>query len=29
MLTEKGAEIYQINPVGGLEDWFMEITKKN
>ena len=29
MLTEKGAEIYQINPVGGLEDWFMEITKQN
>lgn len=28
-LIEKGAEIYQINPVGGLEDWFMEITKQN
>lgn len=28
-LTEKGAKIYQINPVGGLEDWFMEITKQN
>lgn len=28
-LTDKGAKIYQINPIGGLEDWFMEITKQN
>jgi ABC-2 type transport system ATP-binding protein len=28
-LIEKGAEIYQISAVGGLEEWFMEITKQN
>ncbi|MBS1573109.1 MAG: ABC transporter ATP-binding protein [Bacteroidetes bacterium] len=28
-LVDKGAEIYQISPVGGLEEWFMEITKQN
>ena len=28
-LVEKGAHIYQISPAGGLEEWFMEITKQN
>lgn len=28
-LIENGAEVYQIVPVGGLEEWFMEITKTN
>jgi hypothetical protein len=26
---ENGAEVYQIIPAGGLEEWFMEITKTN
>lgn len=29
ILVEKGANIYQISPAGGLEEWFMEITKQN
>lgn len=29
ILVEKGAQIYQISPAGGLEEWFMEITKQN
>jgi len=29
ILVEKGAHIYQISPAGGLEEWFMEITKQN
>lgn len=28
-LIEKGAKVYQISPAGGLEEWFMEITKQN
>ncbi len=28
-LIENGAEVYQIIPAGGLEEWFMEITKTN
>lgn len=28
-LVEAGAEIFQIVPAGGLEEWFMEITKQN
>lgn len=28
-LVEAGANIYQISPAGGLEEWFMEITKQN
>lgn len=27
LLVKSGAEIYQISPAGGLEEWFMEITK--
>lgn len=27
-LVEKGAEIYQISSEGGLEEWFMELTKQ-
>lgn len=26
-LVEAGAGVYRIHPVGGLEDWFMEITR--
>lgn len=29
ILVEKGANIFQISPAGGLEEWFMEITKQN
>ena len=29
ILVNNGAEIYQISPAGGLEDWFMEISKQN
>lgn len=28
-LVGQGAQIYQIAPVGGLEDWFMDITRQN
>jgi ABC-2 type transport system ATP-binding protein len=29
LLVKNGAEIFQISPAGGLEEWFMEITKQN
>ena len=29
ILVNNGAEIYQISPAGGLEEWFMEISKQN
>lgn len=29
ILVKAGAEIFQISPAGGLEEWFMEITKHN
>ena len=29
ILVTNGAEIYQISPAGGLEEWFMEISKQN
>lgn len=29
VLVTNGAEIYQISPAGGLEEWFMEISKQN
>ncbi len=29
ILTEKGAGVYQISAGGGLEEWFMELTKQN
>lgn len=29
LLVKNGAEIFQISPAGGLEEWFMEITKHN
>lgn len=29
ILVTSGAEIYQISPAGGLEEWFMEISKQN
>lgn len=29
ILVENGAEIHQISPAGGLEEWFMEISKQN
>lgn len=29
ILVHNGAEIYQISPAGGLEEWFMEISKQN
>ena len=29
LLVNNGAEIYQISPAGGLEEWFMEISKQN
>lgn len=28
-LVEAGGDVYQIIPAGGLEEWFMEITKQN
>ena len=29
ILVNNGAQIYQISPAGGLEEWFMEISKQN
>ena len=29
LLVKNGAEIFQISPAGGLEEWSMEITKQN
>lgn len=29
LLVNNGAQIYQISAAGGLEEWFMEITKQN
>jgi ABC-2 type transport system ATP-binding protein len=29
LLVKNGAQIYQIAAAGGLEEWFMEITKQN
>ncbi|QBO57257.1 ABC transporter ATP-binding protein [Chryseobacterium salivictor] len=29
ILVDHGAEIHQISPAGGLEEWFMEISKQN
>lgn len=28
-LIENGAQVFQISPAGGLEEWFMELTSKN
>lgn len=29
ILVNNGAQIYQISPAGGLEEWFLEISKQN
>ncbi|WP_426478091.1 ABC transporter ATP-binding protein [Chryseobacterium sp. CBSDS_008] len=29
LLVKEGAQIFQISPMGGLEEWFREVTNKN